>query len=315
MLINIKRLKIYGLFCLCIATVIGDLDRAWCVPLTKTDNFDVTLPRACLTLSAQSVAFDLPLPITLLNRVDQERIHTILKGALVQTCTLQIQYDSIIQRIIALLLENQDVSKEQLKPYLNQLLSWVQEDTLNRIQTVDAVRKIIQPMTWQKVIDDYNLFITAQQTLWNHQEQIQQSYASLMNGDNTFKISPLSLYVPDQRGAINAKFMSLEQIMTNLVLSSNQQKNVYSILEKQRNQIHIAAKEQLKILQKLIPLLSKQKDASFPKNYKLIFGQLTHQDYLIQYYQIQSLSEIFNLLTLEQRAELKAKYMMIKGAQ
>ncbi|CAI3922764.1 unnamed protein product [Commensalibacter communis] len=271
------------------------------------------MPQSCRMISPEKITFELPLPTQKITQSQKERIYTILSDARTQACILQMQYDGLLQQIIAMLFENRDVTTEQLQPFYDQLTSLTQNRIENKLKTIISIRKLLSQKEWQDVIAEYTRYITAKNEFIKQQTALHHSTDALISGDkpSDFMTSPLisMSYCIEN----TPKIEMLEQIISKLPLTNSQEGNFRNVMRLQETQSCAARQEMDNFISQFITLLAQPSEQIETKQYQALFNQLITKEYLLESYQLQTLSSLFQFLTVEQRTQLKEKYMLLKG--
>lgn len=278
-----------------------------------TPNSFTEMPKTCQQIAPETLIYDLPLSINKLTPEQHKNIKTIIDEARMQACILQMQYDGLVQQVIAVLFEGNDVTEEQLKPFYNRLASLSQNRIENKFKTILSIRKILTDKEWQDLRLAYARDTSVKSNFIKQQIELQQSYDALISGNNPSEFTTLPLMPQSLCIEINPKIRMIEQAISTLQLNNTQEGHFRNILRQQEGQSCTVKLDIPKFVEQLLQLVVRQPDGIQNKQYQAIFNQLVSKEYLQEMYQMQSLSSLFGILTPEQKTQLREKYMVLKG--
>ncbi|OUI78977.1 hypothetical protein HK18_06230 [Commensalibacter intestini] len=271
------------------------------------------IPKSCQSIPLEQLTFELPFVVQKLSFVEQQKIRKILDGARTQACILQMQYDSLIQQVIATLFENDSTSEEQLKLFTDQLVSLTQNRIDNRIVTVSSIQKIVSVKEWQALLLAYTQSIIVKNAFEKQQSELQRSYDLLIDGNAQSELSTTALMHRSVCVEMHPKMKTVEQLFSKLSLTNTQEGQIRSLMRlEERNSC--AARQGIRNLsEQLLKMLPISSDSIKDKQYQSLLKQLITNEYIIENSQIKTISSLFQLLTVEQKTRLKERYMLVKG--
>lgn len=271
------------------------------------------IPKSCQSIPLEQLTFELPFVVQKLSFVEQQKIREILDGARTQACILQMQYDSLIQQVIATLFENDSTSEEQLKLFTDQLVSLTQNRIDNRIVTVSSIQKIVSVKEWQALLLAYTQSIIVKNAFEKQQSELQRSYDLLIDGNAQSELSTTALMHRSVCVEMHPKMKTVEQLFSKLSLTNTQEGQIRSLMRlEERNSC--AARQGIRNLsEQLLKMLPISSDSIKDKQYQSLLKQLITNEYIIENSQIKTISSLFQLLTVEQKTRLKERYMLVKG--
>lgn len=271
------------------------------------------IPKSCQSIPLEQLTFELPFVVQKLSFVEQQKIREILDGARTQACILQMQYDSLIQQVIATLFENDSTSEEQLKLFTDQLVSLTQNRIDNRIVTVSSIQKIVSAKEWQALLLAYTRSIIVKNAFEKQQSELQRSYDMLIDRNAQSELSTTALMHRSVCVEMHPKIRILEQLLSKMSLT-NTQEGQFRKLMRQQETDNCAARQGIRNLsEQLLKILPISSDAIKEKQYQFLFKQLIVKEYSLENDQIHTISSLFQLLTVEQKTQLREQYMLIKG--
>lgn len=271
------------------------------------------MPKSCQQIPLEHLTFELPLSVGKLTSDQQKKIKDIIEGSRTQACIFQMQYDGLLQQVIAILFEKNDVTTEQLKSFYDQLVSLSQNKIENKLRTVLSIRQVLSEKEWQDLVAAYLHFSDIRNKYTEQRTDLQQSYDSLLSGNNPSEfvstpIMPLSVCIEK-----NPKIQILEQLILNLPLTNSQAGNIRNLMRLQERENDVAKQDISIFTGQFLQLLTQQVDQLHTKKDKAVFNQLVSKEYLLEIYSIQKLTSLFQMLTPEQKTQLREKYMIIKS--
>lgn len=271
------------------------------------------IPKSCQSIPLEQLTFELPFVVQKLSFVEQQKIREILDGARTQACILQMQYDSLIQQVIATLFESDSTSEEQLKLFTDQLVSLTQNRIDNRIVTVSSIQKIVSAKEWQALLLAYTRSIIVKNAFEKQQSELQRSYDMLIDRNAQSELSTTALMHRSVCVEMHPKMKTVEQLFSKMSLTNTQEGQIRSLMRlEERNSC--AARQGIRNLsEQLLKMLPISSDSIKDKQYQSLLKQLITNEYIIENSQIQTISSLFQLLTVEQKTRLKERYMLVKG--
>lgn len=271
------------------------------------------MPKSCQQIAPEQLTFELPISIQKLTSEQQKKIQAIIEEARTQACILQIQYNGLLQQVIAMLFERNDITNEQLKPFYDQLTSLSQNKIENNFKTILSIRKLLSEKEWQDLTVAYTRNATVKSEFIKQQIELQQSYDVLISGSNPSEFTTLPLMAQSFCIETNPKIQMIEQIISTLSLTNTQQGHVRNNIRLQEKQFCTVKQDMTHLIGQFLQLLTQQFDETQTKQYQDIFNQIVTKSYLQETNRIQALLSLFQILTLEQKTQLREKYMMMKG--
>lgn len=271
------------------------------------------MPKSCQQIAPEQLTFELPISIQKLTSEQQKKIQAIIEEARTQACILQIQYNGLLQQVIAMLFERNDITNEQLKPFYDQLTSLSQNKIENNFKTILSIRKLLSEKEWQDLTVAYTRNATVKSEFIKQQIELQQSYDVLISGSNPSEFTTLPLIAQSFCIETNPKIQMIEQIISTLSLTNTQQGHVRNNIRLQEKQFCTVKQDMTHLIGQFLQLLTQQFDETQTKQYQDIFNQIVTKSYLQETNRIQALLSLFQILTLEQKTQLREKYMMMKG--
>lgn len=271
------------------------------------------IPKSCQSIPLEQLTFELPFVVQKLSFVEQQKIREILDGARTQACILQMQYDSLIQQVIATLFENDSTSEEQLKLFTDQLVSLTQNRIDNRIVTVSSIQKNVSAKEWQALLLAYTRSIIVKNAFEKQQSELQRFYDLLIDRNAQSELSTTALMHRSVCVEMHPKIRILEQLLSKMSLTNTQEGQIRSLMRlEERNSC--AARQGIRNLsEQLLKMLPISSDSIKDKQYQSLLKQLITNEYIIENSQIQTISSLFQFLTVEQKTRLKERYMLVKG--
>lgn len=271
------------------------------------------MPKTCQSIPPEQLTFELPLFIKNLSSVEQQKIHAILDDARTQACILQMQYDSLIQQVIAMLFENNSIPDEQLKAFNDQLVSLMQGKIDNRVATVFEIQKTVSAKEWQAQMVAYIKSITVKNEFAKQQSELQRSYDVLIDGNTQSEPTTTALMPSSVCVETHPKIKLVEQLISKLSLTNAQDGQIRSLMRQQERKSCAARQDIRNLSEKLLKMLPISSDVAKKKQYQLLLKQLITNEYLLENNQIYTISSLFQLLTVEQKTQLREQYMLVKG--
>lgn len=271
------------------------------------------IPKSCQSIPLEQLTFELPFVVQKLSFVEQQKIREILDGARTQACILQMQYDSLIQQVIVTLFENNSTSEEQLKLFTDQLVSLTQNRIDNRIVTVSSIQKIVSAKEWQALLLAYTRSIIVKNAFEKQQSELQHSYDVLIDGNTQSEPTTTALMPSSICVETHLKVKIVEQLISKLSLTNTQEEQFRSLMRQQERDSCAARQGIRNLSEQLLKMLPISSDSIKDKQYQSLLKQLITNEYIIENSQIQTISSLFQLLTVEQKTRLKEQYMLVKG--
>lgn len=281
--------------------------------LAAESDSSTEMPKACQNIDLTSMTFELPLLTQELTQEQKKKIQKIIVEARIQTCILQMQHDGLLQQMIAIIFEDNGITNQQLKPFYDQLLSLTQNRIENNIKTVVAIYKILSEKEWKIVISANTDYVAIKNTFIKQQIGLQQSYDSLISRDNPSEFTPLAIIPSFVCAGNSPKIKILEQIISKLSLTNSQEGAFRNIMRLQESQSCTARQDMNQFSEKLFNVIAMKPDQVQENQYKQIVNQLISKAYLLEYYEIEALSSLFKIVTLEQKKQIRESYMIVKG--
>lgn len=278
----------------------------------KPDSFS-EMPKSCQQISPEAMIFELPLSVQKLTLEQKNKIQAIIEDTRTQACILQMQYDGLLQQVIAVLFEGNDVTEEQLKPFYDRLVSLSQNSTENKLKAILSIRKLLPDKEWQDLRSVYTHNVTIKHEFLKQQTELQQSFDALISGNNPSEFTTLPLMSQSFCIEQNPKIQMITQIISTLSLTNAQEGLFRNIMRLQERQFCTIKQEIPLLVEKILKLSMQQPDKIHIKQYQTIFNQLATKAYLQETYQIQALGSLFSILTPEQKNQLREKCMLLKG--
>lgn len=281
--------------------------------LAEDSSSFTAMPKSCQSIQSEQLTFELPFFTQKLNSVQQQKIRLILDDARTQECILQMQYDSLIQQVIAMLFENDHISGEQLKAFNDQFISLTQNRIDNRVKTVSEIQKVISVKEWQAQLLAYTQSITVKNAFVKQQSELQRSYDILIDGNVKSELTTTALMPPSVCAETHPKIKIVEQLLSKLSLT-NAQEGQFRNLMRQQERDGCATRQNIRNLSdQLLKMLPISSGAIKEKQYQSLLKQLITNEYLLENSQIHTISSLFQLLTVEQKTQLREQYMLVKG--
>lgn len=271
------------------------------------------MPKSCQNIPPEQLTFELPLFIKNLSPIEQQKIRLILDDARTQACILQMQYDSLIQQVIAMLFENNSIPDEQLKAFNDQLVSLMQDKIGNRVATISEIQKTVSAKEWQAQMVAYTQSITVKNEFEKQQLELQRSYGVLIDGNTQSEPTTTALMPSSVCVETHPKIKIVEQLISKLSLT-NAQDGQFRNLMRQQEKDSCATRQGIRNLsEQLLKMLPISSDIVKEKEYQPLLKQLIANEYLLENSQIDTISSLFKFLTVEQKTQLREQYMLVKG--
>ncbi|MDI2113451.1 hypothetical protein [Commensalibacter nepenthis] len=271
------------------------------------------MPKSCQRIAPEKLIFDLPLYTQELTQSQQIQIRAIIDDARMQACILQMQYDGLLQQIIALLFENSEDISEQLKPFYDQLSSVVQSRTENKLKAVASIRKLLSEKEWQNGIIAYARFITSKNEYIKQQIALQQFSEKLMMGNNSPN-AQIIFAVPQFYCVINnSKIQILVQIILTLSSTYIQERDFANSVRRYNIESCHILRDKYQYVEQFLKMMTTSGVEVDEQQRQTILKQLAIKEYLLEINQIQTISSLFQMLTQAQKNQLREKYMLLKN--